>query len=64
MSDVPTRQLGGKVAVVTGGTQGLGEAVARLFADARRGGPRDLRTPGEQGPRRSPPTSRAKAAAP
>jgi NAD(P)-dependent dehydrogenase (short-subunit alcohol dehydrogenase family) len=33
MSDVTTGQFDGKVAVVTGGTQGLGEAVARLFAE-------------------------------
>ena len=31
--DVNGAQLGGGIAVVTGGTQGLGEAVARLFAE-------------------------------
>lgn len=33
MSDPAARQLEGKVAVVTGSTQGLGEAVARHFAE-------------------------------
>jgi len=32
------KQLGGKIAVITGGTQGLGEATARLFAERGAGG--------------------------
>ena len=33
MSKIQKKQFTGKVAVITGGTQGLGEAVARLFAE-------------------------------
>ena len=53
-------RLKDKVAIVTGGAHGMGEAEARLFAEGRRPG-RRRRHPGRQ-PRRLPPTSAPVAA--
>ena len=66
-TDVPeiadwNRLLDGKVAVVTGGGDGIGGAISRLFAAARRGG-RDRRDRPGAGRAHARPRSRPRAAA-